>query len=246
MLQRNIGVEIHVELDQNWRMIFVADHASRHIPDHVALGVPDEALHTHIAWDIGVDDLARRMAAACGAPVHLGHVSRLLIDLNREQDAPGLIPEHSDGVVIPGNHGLSDADRRARIDQYWRPYHDALAGLIDAARPGLLVSIHSFTPQLATRPEEQRPWEIGVLYNEDDRAARIAIPQLEAAGLITGDQLPYSGKLLNATMNRHGEGNGIPYLGLEVRQDLLADAAGVARMAGLLLPVIQHCRARLG
>lgn len=227
-------------------MIFIADHASRHIPDHVDLGVPLEVLDSHIAWDIGVDDLARRMAAACGAPVHLGHVSRLLIDLNREEHASGLIPEHSDGVIIPGNQGLSDADRLARIEQYWRPYHDDLSALIHKARPSLLISIHSFTPQLATRPEEQRPWEIGVLYNDDDRAARIAIPQLEAVGMIIGDQLPYSGKLLNATMNRHGESNGIPYLGLEVRQDLLADEIGVARMSALLLPVIQRCRAQLG
>ena len=84
-----------------------------------------------------------------------------------------------------------------------------------------------------------------MLYNEDERAARVAIPLLEHAGVITGDNLPYSGRLLNATMNRHAEANGIPYLGLEVRQDLIGNEAGVARWAEVLVPVIRATRAAL-
>jgi predicted N-formylglutamate amidohydrolase len=68
---------------------------------------------------------------------------------------------------------------------------------------------------------------------------------LRAAGLNVGDQLPYSGKLLNATMNRHAEGNGIPYLGVEMRQDLVSDTAGQARFAAILAPVLKECRAAL-
>jgi predicted N-formylglutamate amidohydrolase len=109
----------------------------------------------------------------------------------------------------------------------------------------MLLSLHSFTPQLATKPEEARPWEIGVLYNTDDRAARIAIPLLEASGIVTGDQQPYSGKLLNATMNRHGEANGIPYLGLEVRQDLIDSDEGVALWAQRLRPLLESTVATL-
>ena len=103
-----------------------------------------------------------------------------------------------------------------------------MSDLVAAYRPQLLVSLHSFTPRLATS-ETPRPWQVGVLYNQDDRAPRIAIPLLERGDVITGDNLPYSGRVLNATMNRHAEANGIPYLGLEVRQDLIADDAGVAR-----------------
>ncbi len=112
---------------------------------------------------------------------------------------------------------------------------------IAKTRPRLLLSLHSFTPQLATQPEEERPWEIGILYNNDDRAARIAISVLEAKGVLVGDQLPYSGKLLNATMNHHGEGNGIAYLGIEMRQDLIGDAEGVSRWLDVLAPVVQNC-----
>ena len=101
----------------------------------------------------------------------------------------------------------------------------------------MLISLHSFTPQLSSRSEE-RPWQVGVLYNEDERAARVAIPLLEAAGVMTGDNLPYSGKILNATMNTHGENNGIAYLGLEVRQDLISDVKGIAHWAEILAPII--------
>src|SRR5690606_27940551 len=98
---------------------------------------------------------------------------------------------------------------------------------------------------LVSDPGQQRPWDIGVLYNEDDRAARIAIPLLETAGLKVGDQLPYSGKLLNATMNRHAEANGIPYLGVEMRQDLVGEAAGQRRFAEILGQIALECRNRL-
>ncbi len=211
-------------------VLVVGDHASNVVPPGIDLGIDPNLLETHIAWDIGVAALAR----ALGAPAWLGHVSRLVIDLNRDPGDPALVPLASDGHAIPGNA----ADTADRIARYWHPYHDGLARHIALAAPSMLVSLHSFTPQLATRPEERRPWEVGVLYNEDDRAPRRAIPLLQAAGIVTGDQQPYSGKLLNASMNRHGEANGIPYLGLEVRQDLIATDEGVARWAARLGPII--------
>jgi predicted N-formylglutamate amidohydrolase len=79
-----------------------------------------------------------------------------------------------------------------------------------------------------------------VLYNADERAAHLAIPLLAASGLNVGDQQPYSGKLLNATMDRHAQANGHPYFGLEVRQDLIGDAAGQSCWAGLIAPVLDQ------
>jgi predicted N-formylglutamate amidohydrolase len=231
-----IGAAVSAWLFERGRgggVLTIVDHASNRVPDGIDLGIAPELLDTHIAWDIGAADLAR----ALGFPAFLANVSRLVIDFNREDDAPGLVPRTSDGVAIPGNEG----DVSARVEHYWSPYHNALAELIESTRPRLLVSLHSFTPSLATRPDETRPWEIGILYNDDDRAARIALPMLAANGVIVGDQLPYSGKILNATMNRHGEGTGTPYLGIEVRQDLIGDPAGVARWANILLPVIENC-----
>lgn len=225
-------------------LLLIGDHASNHVPADIALGVPAAVMGEHVAIDIGVAPLGAALCAALGCPGILGAVSRLAIDLNREVDAAGLIPAASDGHTIPGNAALDDAGRAARIERFWRPYHAQVAGLIEANAPRLLISLHSFTPRLASAPEP-RPWEIGILYNRDERAARIAIPLLEAAGVVTGDNLPYSGKVLNATMNTHAEANDIPYLGIEVRQDLIGDAAGVTRWAAILAPIIAETRDRL-
>jgi predicted N-formylglutamate amidohydrolase len=214
-------------------VLTVVDHASNHVPDDIDLGIDRSLLATHIAWDIGAGSLA----TALGYPVHRATVSRLVIDFNREETAPGLVPLYSDGHHIAGNPGnVSD-----RIARFYRPYHDSLARRISDERPAMLLSVHSFTPQLSEKKHEMRPWEVGVLYNNDDRLARIALRLLDAAGIIAGDQQPYSGKILNATMNRHGEGTGTPYLGLEIRQDLIADAAGVAHWAERLRPIITAC-----
>ena len=217
--------------------LLIADHASNRVPDDVDLGIAPALLNEHIAIDIGVAELGRALCDQLGCPGILGNVSRLVVDLNREEDAPHFIPIASDGHAIPGN-AIDHEARVARIARYWRPYHNRIASQITAQRPRLLISLHSFTPQLSTRPEEERPWEIGILYNQDDRAARIAIPALEQAGVRVGDQQPYSGKLLNATMNRHGEDTGTAYLGIEMRQDLIDDAAGVAKWCDVLAPVI--------
>ena len=57
----------------------------------------------------------------------------------------------------------------------------------------------------------------------DDREARIDTDRLFGEqGLTVGDNEPYSGRQLNATMDRHAEANGIPYLTIEMRQDLIA------------------------
>ncbi|MFO1239213.1 MAG: N-formylglutamate amidohydrolase [Sphingomonadaceae bacterium] len=222
------------------KILLIADHASSHVPSDIDLGIDPELLNNHIALDIGVAELATALCRRLDMPGILGGVSRLVVDLNREVDAPHIIPTASDGHALPGN-AISHQERVARIMRFWHPYHDEIARVIKRIQPRLLVSLHSFTPRLATHPEEARPWEVGILYNNDDRAARIAIPALEGRGVIVGDQLPYSGKLLNATMNTHGEGNGIAYLGVEMRQDLIADSMGVARWLDVIAPVVQSC-----
>jgi len=218
-------------------ILIVADHASAHVPPDIDLGIAPEVLTRHVAVDIGVAPLATLLCSRMGCDAVLGGVSRLVCDCNREEDAPGLIPLSSDGIDIAANH-LDAAGREARLARFFRPYHAAVEAAIARGGPALIVSLHSFTPRLETRPDEQRPWQIGILYNQDERAARIAIPLLEAAGIVTGDNQPYSGRVLNATMNRHAEAAGIPYIGIEVRQDLIGDDAGVALWADRLVPVI--------
>ncbi|HEX7872728.1 MAG TPA: N-formylglutamate amidohydrolase [Sphingobium sp.] len=220
-------------------LLIIADHASAHVPSDIDLGIDEGLLRDHVAIDLGVAEVSTLLAEQLGCTAILGGVSRLVIDLNREDDAPGLLPVMSDGHAIPGNRYADLADRMMR---FHHPYHHQIERLLDRMGTAFILSVHSFTPCLASDPHVERPWEIGVLYNGDDRAARIAIPLLEQAGMVVGDQMPYSGKLLNSTMNRHAEANGIPYLGIEMRQDLISDIAGQARFARILGPVVLECR----
>lgn len=210
-------------------ILVVSDHASNHVPADIALGIDPALLAEHMAWDIGVGAVGARMAERAGTASFQCAVSRLVCDVNREAQAPGAVPVASDGHDIPGNH-LSPGQRAARIARFHTPYHAALDRVLGDRPPALILSLHSFTPALRTC-DKPRPWQVGVLYNNDDRAARLAIPLLAAEGLCVGDQQPYSGRELNYTMNRHAEAEGRPYLGIEIRQDEIGDAEGQARWA---------------
>ncbi|QIG80339.1 N-formylglutamate amidohydrolase [Stakelama tenebrarum] len=229
--------EIHEGGDD--RLLIICDHASSHVPEDIDLGLESDDLDAmHIAVDVGARDVARLVAQAFDAPAILATVSRLVIDLHREPDHPKLVPTESDGHAIPGNVGV---DKAARIRRFYDPYHGAIADQVAAHRPDLIVSIHSFTPQLATS-DEVRPWTVGILYNRDDRAARFAIDWLRGQGIETGDNEPYSGKLLNATLNRHAEAHGIPYLAVEIVNDAISDPGGIHHWATKMEQMIVQVR----
>jgi predicted N-formylglutamate amidohydrolase len=223
-------------------VLILCDHASNHVPEDIDLGIDPALLAKHIAIDIGAAAVSRGLAERVGAPALLATVSRLVIDFNREVDALGLIPHVSDGHPIPGNEG---ADRAERIARFHAPYHRAIAEQVRAQRPALIVSVHSFTPALETGIAAPRPWEAGVLYNRDARAARPAIDWLGAQGIPTGDNEPYSGRILNATMNRHAEATGTPYLGIEIRNDRISDPVGVTRWCEILTNLVTIVRDHL-
>jgi predicted N-formylglutamate amidohydrolase len=214
------------------RILIVCDHASNAVPEGLDLGVPAVAMTQHVAWDIGAAAVTRLLARRLGCRAWLAQVSRLVVDCNRAADHS--IPERSDGIVVPANVGLSQADRAARLALH-TAFHDGLANLLAAARPALLVSMHSFTPTLMSAPAP-RPWPIAILWNTDMRAAELGLAALAAEpdlGGPVGAHEPYSGKVLNYTMDRHAEANGIPSLGFEIRQDMIDTDAGAARWANI-------------
>lgn len=225
-------------------ILAVCDHASNFVPDDIKLGIDPAMLAQHIAWDIGVAGVARYLVQLSDCAAFLATHSRLAVDLNRDPDDTSAIPLKSDGVDLMGNV-LNAAQRQARLEQYFHPYHNRLEQLLHAAPPALILSTHSFTPRLESDPNGERPWEIGILYNKQDAASLIAIDYLEGEGVIVGDQLPYSGKQLNATMNRHAEANDIPYVGIEIRQDLIEDAKGQERFAAILAEMAQYVAEKL-
>ena len=224
-------------------LVIVADHASNRVPaDYGDLGLPACEFRRHIAWDIGVEALTRALAARLGAPAVLSCFSRLLIDPNRGDDDPTLIMRLSDGAVIPGNAGVDAAERERRIARFWRPYDAAIAATIDACfaagRPPILLSLHSFTPVWRGHP---RPWHCGVLWDADPRLPDLLIERLSGdPALVVGDNAPYDGALEGDTMYRHGTRRGLAHAIVEVRQDLIADAEGVAAWAARLAPIVEE------
>lgn len=200
-------------------ILVVSDHASNRVPADIELGIDPVLMEQHIAVDLGVEGVGERMARQPGVAAFLGNVSRLVCDFNRDPGIFSVIPETSDGREIPGNLMI---DREARLARFHHPYHNALEAILEETPQALILSLHSFTPRLESDPDHHRPWDCGVLYNVDERAARVAIPLLEAEGLVVGNNEPYSGKVLNHTMDRHAEAEGRPYFGIEIRQDRLA------------------------
>jgi predicted N-formylglutamate amidohydrolase len=230
---------------QKGGFLIIGDHASNRVPVDIDLGIDPAFFGAHIALDIGVAEVARLITQDARFAAYLGGYSRLVVDLNRDTHDPAVIPGESDGLIIPGN-AINLTDKEARLDRFHRPYHDHLQHILYEHRPTLILSLHSFTPTLESRPQEARPWNVGVLYNEQESPSKLAIPFLENAGYVVGDQLPYSGKLLNATMNRHAEANNIPYIGIEMRQDISSDPDGQARYARTLAEMCHFVSEQLG
>lgn len=228
-------------------LVLVADHASNRVPEELGdLGLPAGEFRRHIAWDIGVEALTRGLAARLGVPAVLSRVSRLVIDANRGDDDPTLVMRLSDGAVIPGNARIEAAERDRRITAYWRPYDEAIRATIDAAfaagRPPILLSLHSFTPIWRGWP---RPWHCGVLWDADPRLPELLIARLGGdPALVVGDNEPYDGALAGDTMYRHGTRRGLAHAIVEVRQDLIGEAAGVAAWVERLAPILAEATAR--
>jgi predicted N-formylglutamate amidohydrolase len=210
--------------------LFVVDHAGQAIPRALGdLGLPPGAIDRHIGWDIGIAGVARELAALLDAWTLLQTYSRLVIDCNRPLDAPTLIAETSDGTAVPANAGLQADARTARVLDIFLPYHAKIVEALDLRsahrRPTLLATLHSFTPAMAG---VARPWHCGVLYHRDARLAHALRDALQAEGdLVVGDNQPYAvSDASDYAIPVHGESRGLPHVELEIRQDLIADAAG--------------------
>jgi predicted N-formylglutamate amidohydrolase len=229
--------------------VFVADHAGRRLPRRLGdLGLAPADLERHVAYDIGILPVAQALARAFDAPFVAQTYSRLVIDCNRPLHVAQSIPEISERTEIPGNRNLAPAARQARIEALFRPYHDTIEALLEArAQVGLstvLVAMHSFTPVFKDIP---RPWVLGLLYNRD---ARLARPLLE---LLNQDSAPYIGDQLpyivhdesDYTLPVHGERRGLPHVGIEIRQDLIAEPYGQATWAAWLEGMLRQALDRL-
>ena len=220
----------------------VCDHAGRRMPRRLGqLGVSDAEMDRHIAYDIGAAAVAVQLADALDATLIRQIYSRLVIDCNRDPSVPSSIPELSESTPIPGNVGITDAERQLRRAALFEPYHGAIAAALDArgarGRPTAFVAVHSFTPIFKGFV---RPWHVGVLYNRDARLSLLLKRLLlEEGDLVVGDNEPYFvNDLSDYSIPVHAERRSLPYLELEIRQDLIADAAGQTEWAMRLVRLL--------
>ncbi|MFD1328629.1 N-formylglutamate amidohydrolase [Mycoplana ramosa] len=229
--------------DARGRVILVCEHASRQLPKALGtLGLSEEALASHIAWDPGALAVARRIASELDATLIFQRFSRLAYDCNRPPESPAAMPEKSEIFDIPGNAGLDQAARGARTQALYLPFRDALSrlvkGRIAEGRAPVIVTIHSFTPIYFGQP---RAVEIGVLHDSDTRLADAML----AAANRAGDRYdvrrnePYGpADGVTHTLKEHGLANGLANVMVEVRNDLIQDEAGERAVAGYLAGLI--------
>jgi predicted N-formylglutamate amidohydrolase len=228
-------------------LLLVCDHAANAVPEGLDLGLKPRLLTTHIAYDIGAAAVTRGLASRFACAAILGRWSRLVIDLNRGPDDPTLVMKLSDGSVIAGNRDAGPDEIARRISIFHRPYHEAIAATLDrllaTGTVPALISIHSFTPVWKGC---KRKWDVAVLSDRDRRLADPLLVRLAAAGFVVGDNEPYTGALEGDTLNQHGTRNGLPHVLIEIRQDLIADAAGVAAFSARLEPILRAALADMG
>lgn len=224
------------------RWLVTCDHASNTVPDFIpggTLGLSPADMARHIAYDVGAAGVSRRLAERLDAPAILSNFSRLVIDPNRGEDDPTLVMQLYDGTIIPGNRGLSQADRDHRLAACYRPYHNAYARLAARREDTVILAVHSFTPRLQGR--HPRPWHVGILHSPmDGRLARPLIARLRAeSDICTGDNEPYDGHLDGDAVDLHALQPGRPNALIELRHDLIADAAGQIAWADRLAPILE-------
>jgi predicted N-formylglutamate amidohydrolase len=229
--------------------LLVCDHAGRAVPRALGdLGVPAAEWERHIAWDIGMAGVCAALAETLDAVCIAQAYSRLVIDCNRRPGHPTSIAPASDGTAIPGNQAVCAAAAAARVREIFDPYHAAIASCLDARQaagvPAVVVAMHSFTPVLAG---QSRPWQAGVLYNRDPRLSLALAALLRRQGIVVGDNEPYRlSDDSDYTIPVHAERRGLPYLELEIRQDLISGPDGqmawVARLAALLPQALEAVR----
>lgn len=225
-------------------LLLVADHAMRHLPNEYGkLGLPDAQFERHIAYDIGVEGVMRYLSQLTKAPVVMARYSRLLIDPNRGEDDPTLVRQIYDGAVIRANYPLGLQEKERRLADFYRPFRRAVrdsALQCEAASGGacFIVSVHSFTPVMGVKP---RPWQIGLLWDKDDRAySRLHKMLVSDDTLMVGNNEPYDGALMGDTMHEEGTKLGRAHILIEIRQDLIADDAGQRSWAMRLAPMLNQ------
>lgn len=215
------------------RLVLTCEHASAEVPPEYAdLGLPRAHLTDHIGWDIGAAALTEALSGTLAAPAVLSAASRLLVDCNRDLTDLDLIPPESHGVPIPRNVDVDAVERGRRLERFYDPFHTSIDATLADHDTAMLLSVHSFTPSLNGR---DRPFDIGVLFDDFIDLADLLADRLAAAGFRVRMNEPYSGLAgLIFSARAHGRRHRRPYLELEINNALLRSDAACSAMAARL------------
>jgi len=231
-------------LEARSNFVILVDHAGHRIPRRLGdLGLPAAELRRHIAWDIGALAVARQVATELDAALVAQNYSRLVIDCNRDPAVPSSIPLLGEALEIPGNAGLSTAARAARRAEIFEPYHARIRALLDArqaaGRTTILVAQHSMTNLFMG---VRREMHAAILYNRDRRLAGLMLEALRRdKTLQIGDNEPYFvSDETDFTVPRHAEARGLLHVEIEIRQDLIGEAAGQAEWAARISAALRE------
>ena len=224
-------------------LLIACDHAENRIPGSLGnLGLQDDYLQAHIAYDIGAKQVAIRLSELFDAPLILAEYSRLVIDLNRHLSDPTLIARESDHIVIEGNCGLTEGDKNARIEEIFQAYHnqysEMVGKLIAMHEKPVIFSVHSFTPRMHGI---DRPWHFGWLWDKDAELAKVLLEAFaRLPGYTIGDNQPYHAKDPEGyAQSVHASQRGVELALLEIRQDLIAETKGQEEIANLIYQVMR-------
>jgi N-formylglutamate deformylase len=136
-------------------------HAGTEVPEALAhrftvvgRGLPDTDWHVHLLYDF---------ARELGASILKANYSRYVVDLNRAPDSASLYAGVQTSPVCPtetfggsfiymAGKEPDESEIAARLDEYWRPYHERIASELAAMRAAygkaLLWDAHSIASEV--------------------------------------------------------------------------------------------------
>jgi predicted N-formylglutamate amidohydrolase len=221
-------------------LVFSCEHATNLLPEWKPEPADLPLLEDHWGWDVGAADLTRELCRVTDGAGVLSRFSRLVCDPNRSPRQESFVVREIDGQALSFNREVDDRERQRRRRTYFEPFHEALHAALEAraalGTPFVLCAIHSFTPVFLGRA---RAMEIGILFDAyDARAFRLESALLEQ-GFEAVLNAPYSARdgFIHSA-NRHGNLHGIPYVELEVRQDLIDTSEKAAATAERIAPAL--------
>ena len=215
----NKSVSIYNETGSS-HIVLVCEHASNYVADcYGNLGLDQQFLNSHIAWDIGALNFSKQVAELLDAKLVFSTVSRLLYDCNRSPDAQDAIPVSSENISIPGNLGLTDIEKQQRFKLFYAPFKRALCETLDSlGEDAIVVTLHSFTP---TYNGVDRDLDIGIIHDKDERLAVALVGLLSKDANVVKLNQPYSARDgVTHTLKEHGVKRGLGNVMIEYKNSL--------------------------